>query len=59
MRPYDGLLDEVAIFDYVLTPAQITAHAVAMPEPSTYVLLAFSALAMAGYASCRRRRALK
>jgi hypothetical protein len=57
MRPYDGLLDEVAIFDYVLTPAQITAHAAAVPEPSTYMLLGLSALAIAGYASRRRRRA--
>lgn len=51
-RPYDGLLDEVAIYDSVLTPAQISAHANAsIPEPGSAVLLALGSLVLV-----RRRR---
>lgn len=45
-RNYDGLLDELAIFDYVLTPQQITAHATAVPvpEPAGGLMLATAGL---------------
>ena len=49
-RPYDGLLDEVAIYDSVLTPAQILAHT-NVPEPATMTLLGLGGLLIA-----RRRR---
>jgi hypothetical protein len=51
-RPYDGLLDELAIYDSVLTPAQISAHANAtIPEPGSTLLLALGSLVLV-----RRRR---
>jgi len=42
-RPYDGLLDELAIYDSVLTPAQISAHAT-IPEPGTAMLISLGGL---------------
>jgi hypothetical protein len=51
-RPYDGLLDELAIYDSVLTPVQISAHAnAAIPEPGSTLLLALGSLVLV-----RRRR---
>ncbi len=51
-RPYDGLLDELAIYDSVLTPAQISAHVnAAIPEPGSALLLALGSLVLV-----RRRR---
>lgn len=51
-RPYDGLLDELAIYDSVLTPAQISSHANAtIPEPGSTLLLALGSLVL-----MRRRR---
>lgn len=46
LRPYDGYLDELAIFGSVLTPAQIAAHAtgVSVPEPAGILLLAAGGL---------------
>lgn len=44
-RPYDGLLDEVAIYDYVLTPDQISAHA-NIPEPGSALLLSLGGLVL-------------
>ena len=57
LRPYRGLLDEVAIYDYVLTPAQLTAHATItpIPEPSTY-FLALAGLACGVYSLFGRRK---
>ena len=52
LRPYGGLLDEVAIYDSVLTPAQISAHANAtIPEPGSALLLALGSSVLV-----RRRR---
>ncbi|MCH1509394.1 MAG: LamG domain-containing protein [Akkermansiaceae bacterium] len=46
-RPYDGLLDEVAIYDSVLTPAQINAHATnSIPEPGSALLLSLGGLVL-------------
>lgn len=56
LRPYDGLLDELAIFDHVLPPERIAAHAAAVPEPATHALLALGVLSIAGYALRRRTR---
>jgi hypothetical protein len=41
---YEGLMDEVAIYDYALTPAQITAHYNELPEPTTIALLGLGGL---------------
>lgn len=42
---YSGLLDEVAIFDYALTPDEVQAlHGPAVPDPSTFALLALGTL---------------
>lgn len=32
-RPYDGILDEVALYDHVLTPARAAAHAAQVTTP--------------------------
>jgi hypothetical protein len=54
---FRGLIDEVAIYDYALTPAQIAAHyAAAVPEPGTWSAVT---LAMAGaglFVRGRRRK---
>ena len=42
---YSGLLDEVAIFDYALTPDEVQAlHDPGVPDPSTFALLALGTL---------------
>jgi len=46
-----GALDEVAVYNTALSPAQITAHYDAVPEPATLGLLA-----LGGLAGLRRRR---
>jgi hypothetical protein len=43
-RSYDGLLDELAIYDSVLTSAQIRAHAGSIPEPGSTLLLSLGGL---------------
>jgi len=43
---YKGALDEVAIYNYVLSQAQITAHYNAIPEPATIALLSLGGLAL-------------
>jgi hypothetical protein len=59
---FDGLIDEVAIYDSVLSPAQIAAHYAAasaiaptagVPEPSTLLL---AGLGLCGLLMRRRRR---
>tara|TARA_B110000881_G_scaffold180280_2_gene166192 strand:- start:33 stop:893 length:861 start_codon:yes stop_codon:yes gene_type:complete len=46
-RTFGGLLDEVAIYDSVLTPAQISAHANAtIPEPGSALLLSLGGLVL-------------
>jgi len=50
LRPYVGLLDELAIYDYVLTPTQLTAHATITPVPepvgTTLLVVAAGALVL-------------
>jgi len=43
-RPYDGFLDELAIYDSVLTPAQISARVSSIPEPGSALLLSLGGL---------------
>lgn len=52
---YDGLLDEVAIYNLALSPDQVWAHYYAgiVPEPSTWVMCL---LGLAGVLAWRRRR---
>ncbi len=51
---YDGLLDEVALYDFALTGAQVESlYATSVPEPSTFAL---AALGLLGLAFGRRRR---
>ncbi len=49
-----GGVDEMAVYDYVLSPDQVMAHFLAVPEPSAVALalFGFASLAMVG----RRRR---
>jgi hypothetical protein len=51
-RSYDGLLDELAIYDSVLSDTQILEHATFVPEPSSTALLGLGGLALI----MRRRR---
>ena len=51
-RPFDGLLDELAIYDSALSDAQILEHATLVPEPSSTALLGLGGLALI----MRRRR---
>jgi len=47
-----GAMDEVAYYDYVLSPEQVSAHFQAIPEPVTIALLGLGGLAL-----LRRKRA--
>jgi len=55
-RYFDGMIDEVALYNYALTPDQIARHftAFAVPEPATLAI--WSLLAGLGLAAARRRR---
>lgn len=50
---FSGQLDEVKVYDQLLTPAQIQAASVVVPEPSSAALLAITTV---GVAALRRRR---
>lgn len=54
-RYFDGLIDEVAMYDYALSPEQVWAHFAAVPEPGSAVLL-LAALMAAAVRRRRRRR---
>jgi hypothetical protein len=58
LRPYVGLLDELAIYDYVLTPTQLTAHATItpVPEPAGTTLLVVAGALLSRYCLLRRTR---
>ena len=44
-RPYDGLLDEVAIYDHALSAGEVsTIYTNGIPEPSSLLLLGLAAL---------------
>lgn len=57
---WNGVIDEAAIYNRVLTSGQIADHFAAgvgaVPEPSSLTLLGVAALALLGYAGRRRRR---
>lgn len=53
---FRGFIDEVAIYDYALTPSQIAAHyAAAVPEPGTFGLMGVI-LGVVGYGVRRKRQ---
>lgn len=54
-NPFQGVMDEVAVYSYALSPAEIQSRAL-VPEPSTLVLL-LGLVAVAPLAWLRRRRA--
>lgn len=56
---FEGLIDEVALYDKALTSAQVLAHyrAAAVPEPSSLALLLCSAIAWKSMQRPRRRLA--
>jgi hypothetical protein len=58
LRPYVGLLDELAIYDYVLTPTQLTAHATVtpVPEPAGATLLVVAGALASRRGLLRRKR---
>jgi len=59
-RWFDGMLDEVAIYDYALSADMIGQHYLAAaytPEPSTLALLSLGALGLLAHARRRRRAA--
>lgn len=41
-RPFNGLIDEVVLYDYALGPDRVLAHWQAVPEPTTVWLLAMA-----------------
>ena len=53
---FDGLIDEVYLYDHVLTSAEISSlyNSAVVPEPSSLVL--WSALGLMGLAGSRRRK---
>lgn len=52
--PLGGFIDELVIYDRALSAAEIAAHAAAVPEPATLVLLAVAVAS--GMMIVRRRR---
>jgi len=56
-RYFNGLIDEVAFYNSVLTSTQVGQHyAVGIPEPSTFVLAALGLLELLGFGWRRTRR---
>lgn len=51
-----GTIDEAVVYDSVLSPGRVLAHANAVPEPSTLALVAFGFTALAAWGRRRRRR---
>ena len=63
LEPWAGNLDEVAVYDRVLTAGQVAAHyqagiqpAGAVPEPASCLLVGLAAAGLAGGAWVRRKR---
>ncbi len=56
---FNGLLDEIAIYNYALTASQVRSHfsAQPIPEPGTIALLGCGALGLLAYSLRRGRRA--
>jgi len=63
-EPWNGRIDEVAVYNYVLSAGQIANHfqagiapaGTAIPEPSAVALLGLGTLGLLGYAWRRRRQ---
>ncbi len=60
-RPFNGLIDDVVLYDYALSPDRVLVHWQAIPEPATAWLLAMAVppLLLAGFSRRNLRRTSK
>ncbi len=55
-RPFNGLIDELALYDKALSADRIQGHLAAVPEPSAFASMLAGLVASAAFVSRRRRR---
>jgi hypothetical protein len=54
--PFDGVIDEVALYPHALSAADIAEHAALVPEPGSIAGLAVAGLALLARPSRQRRK---